>query len=346
MNKKYFIIAILFTLILFASTLSHASEPSLSASVTPDRSTVGQVLTYTLSISGIEPDTLKITLPEKKIVYPEKEKEDKEKKKSSKENEQSAEESVPLYIIKNATRDDTETGGNRQVSIKIILSYYRTGTYSLPEIKIAGKDGITIGYKIPQVTIEELNKEGALEEIEPPVSLSGNYTRIIWIIAGLLLAAACTFLLYNYFKKRKKYEEPLTPAIPPIEIFLGEVESLKLGELIISGKINEYVFDISIIFRRYLSSMFTFDAAEMTTDEIASKIKKFMPPEIYSLFGEEIISNMRLWDFSKFAEFTPSTELLLQNLDATVSAAKKISGNSPSLENSQSTGSEDGTAGL
>ena len=67
--------------------------------------------------------------------------------------------------------------------------------------------------------------------------------------------------------------------------------------------------------------------AEMTTDEIASKMKKFMPKEIYTICGEMILSNMRLWDFSKFAEFAPSTELLLDNLDATVSVAKRIFGN-------------------
>ena len=54
------------------------------------------------------------------------------------------------------------------------------------------------------MTIEESNKEGNLEEIEPPVSLSGNYTRLIWVIAALLLAAAAAFAVYYYFKKRKK----------------------------------------------------------------------------------------------------------------------------------------------
>ena len=86
------------------------------------------------------------------------------------------------------------------------------------------------------------------------------------------------------------------------------------------------MFDISIIFRRYLSKEFEFDAAEMTTDEIALKIKEYMPHSLYSFYGEEIIKNMRLWDFSKFAEFAPSTELLFQNLNDTINTAKRISG--------------------
>jgi len=266
----------------------------------------------------------------KKIVFPEKKNESQDNKKKSKNNsveeEKKPGEFVPLYIINSAARDDSQADGVKIVSIKITLTFYRPGTFKLPEIIIKGSDGISIAYNIPDVTIEEINKDGKLEEIEPPISLAGNYARIIWIIAIVLLIAAVASALFYYFRKRKKIVVPETAPIPPIELFLNEVESLKLTELIEAGKINEYVFAISIIFRRYISAMLMFDAAEMTTDEISSKIKKFMPEDLYFVYGEEIISNMRLWDFSKFAEFTPSRELLLQNLDATISVAKKISG--------------------
>ena len=126
---------------------------------------------------------------------------------------------------------------------------------------ISGSDGISIGYNIPTVTIEEINKEGKLEEIEPPVSLSGNYTRIIWIAAGIILCAAAAFLLYRYLKKRRKTDVIEEPSLPPIEIFMNEVESLKLRELIAAGKINEYVFDISIIFFELSTRSVTFDLA-------------------------------------------------------------------------------------
>ncbi len=331
-----------FIMIISMSGVTYAAEVSLDASVVPGKATVGQPLTYSIIISGIEPASLKIILPEKKVVYPDKKSNEKSKKGDSAAKEKSSEEFVPLYIINNAFRDESEVSGVKQVNIKILLSYYRTGSYLLPEVKISGSDGVTIGYKIPEVLIEELNKEGKLEDIEPPVSLSGNYTRVIWIILAVLFAAAAGVLLYRYIKKRRKTIVPEIPSLPPIEIFLKEVELLKLRELISGGRINEYVFDISIIFRRYLSAMLKFDAAEMTTDEIAKKIKKYMPSDLYSAFGDEIISNMRLWDFSKFAEFTPSSELLLNNLDATISVAKRISGTDVNPEISAA-GGENGT---
>ncbi len=347
-NNKFFparsmLAGLVILLLCFSAVFSQASEISLNASATPEKGTVGQPITYTLTISGIDPGTLKITLPEKKIVYPDKRNSENKDNKNSDESEKSSEEFVPLYIIGSASRDDSDAAGIKQVNIKILLSYYRPGNYKLPEIKISGSDGIVIGYNIPSVTIEETNKEGKLEEVEPPVSLSGNYTRIVWIIAGLIILAAAAFMLFRYFKKRKKIPVIELPQIPPIEIFLNEVETLKLREHILDGKINEYVFDISIIFRRYLSSMLDFDAAEMTTDEIALNIKKFMPHELYSVFGDEIIKNMRLWDYSKFAEFAPSTELLLNNLDAAVSVAKKISESLSHAGKKEITGGENGT---
>jgi hypothetical protein len=331
-----------FVIFIFVSGMTYAAEVSLDASVVPEKGTVGQLLTYSIVISGIDPASIKITLPEKKVVYPDKKIDGKNKKTDSAGDENSSEEFVPLYIINNALRDESEVNGVKRVNIKILLSYYRTGSYSLPEVKIAGSDGVAIGYKIPVVLIEELNKEGTLEEIEPPVSLAGNYTRIIWITLALLLIAVVAVILYRYIKKRRKIIVPETPPLPAIEIFLNEVESLKLRELISHGRINEYVFGISIIFRRFLSSMLRFDAAEMTTDEIAKRIKRYMPPDLYAVFGDEIISNMRLWDFSKFAEFNPSPELLLNNLDAAISVAKKISGTDVNSEISPA-GGENGT---
>jgi hypothetical protein len=266
-----------------------------------------------VSIKGIPAPDLQITLPEKKTVYPE--------KKQREKKEESPADYVPVYTINSAVRDDH---GKGDATITMSLTYYRPGNFVLPEIRITGRDGISIGYKIPSVVIEAINSEGKFEEIEPPVSLSGNYSRLWWIIVLAVITSVAVFLFYRYFRNRRKPVAVEETSVPPIDVFLREVENLKLRELIIQGRINEYVFAVSILFRRYLSMMLDFDAAEMTTDEIAVLIKKFMPQRIYSDCGEEIISNMRLWDLSKFAEFAPSKELLLDNLDATVSTAKKI----------------------
>ena len=101
----------------------------------------------------------------------------------------------------------------------------------------------------------------------------------------------------------------------------------KLNEknLIANNNIVDYVFLISMIFRKYLSSQMKFDASEMTSDEIDSMLKKIFTPIKYKKYGAEIISIFNLWDLSKFAEFTPSEEVLQQNYIDTVKIAAKIS---------------------
>ena len=163
----------------------YASDISLEATVVPETATVGVPLAYTLSISGIDSNNLKIVLPDKKIVYPEKKKENK----ASKNNEESPEDFVPVYIINNVSKETSEKNKISHTTITTSITYYRPGVYTLPEIKVIDKDKIPIGYKIPTITIEEINKDGVFEEIEPPMELSGNYKRIIWIILILLSAA-------------------------------------------------------------------------------------------------------------------------------------------------------------
>jgi hypothetical protein len=106
--------------------------------------------------------------------------------------------------------------------------------------------------------------------------------------------------------------------------FLAELESLNPEECIASARVKEYVFGMSIAFRRLLSAQFAFDAAGMTTDEIRSGLKKFMPAELYSAYADEIMNAMDFWDISKFASFTPSADMMRENLRDARNIAAKI----------------------
>ena len=76
--------------------------------------------------------------------------------------------------------------------------------------------------------------------------------------------------------------------------------------------------------RHLLSAQFGVDAAEMTTDEIRAGLKKFMPAELYSVYADEIMGAMDFWDISKFAAFTPSADMMRENLREARNIAAKI----------------------
>ena len=80
--RTFLVITFMFLLLISAGSFSYAAEVSLNASVTPEKGTVGQPLSYSLTIFGVDPGSVKITLPEKKVVYPEKKNENKNEKKN------------------------------------------------------------------------------------------------------------------------------------------------------------------------------------------------------------------------------------------------------------------------
>lgn len=316
------LLRIILPLFILAPLYAEDNVKTLKSSVTPDKGTVGQQFIYTLSIAGKDLSGVKITLPEKGEFYPPAEK--KEKNKTDQKNEgEEDEKTVPLYIINSVSKDESDAGDMKQVTVRIDINYYRTGVHQLPEISVTDSDGVKIGYSIPSVTIEELNKEGKPEDIEPPIELSGNYTRIIIIVFAVIAAAVAGYFIYRFIKRRKKVTPVCDVKQTPVEFFMSEIERLKLRECIEEGKVNEYVFGISITFRRFLSMELGFDAAEMTTGEISSVIKRYLTDG--KSYADVIMKIMESWDLSKFAEFTLSREVLTANFGDTISAVQRLS---------------------
>jgi hypothetical protein len=49
-----------------------------------------------------------------------------------------------------------------------------------------------------------------------------------------------------------------------------------------------------------------------------------MPAELYSAYADEIMNAMDFWDISKFASFTPSADMMRENLRDARNIAAKI----------------------
>ena len=318
---------IVFTLLLSLTSLctlnAAVTVSSVDSTVTPDKGRVCDPFTCTVTIRGTGLDRLKFVLPETKSYFPEPE----DKKKKSPDKTEGDENIPPLYVVKSAELVPGRDAVSETLTAKLIILYMKPGTYTLPEIKITGDDGVPIGYRLQSVTIIETNPEGAFEEIEGPLEPAADYTRMAFIaaaaIAVIALSAAAGIYLYRRWRKNKTAIETV-PELPPYVRFLAELDSFKPEDCIASGRVKEYVFGMSIAFRHLLSAQFGFDAAEMTTDEIRSGLKKFMPAELYQAHSDEIMNAMDFWDISKFAAFTPSAELMNENLRASRSIAERI----------------------
>ncbi len=317
-------------IIMLAAITSLAGEvnaPKIRATVTPEKATVGTILVYKVTVAGKGLGAITIVPPEQREVFPEKKKTQAIPKK---EGEEGAEEDparyVPLYVIHSIKKNDRSDKTMTDITVTMQVSFYRPGTWQLPDLEIRGSDGIAIGYKTPAVTVGAVNEKGEFEEIEPPLALGGNWWRLVILVLLLAVLAVAGFFAWRYIRRRIEERRSAPVIVPPIDIFLKEIEQFNGDRLIEEGMIEEFVFGISMIFRKYLSLQFHFDAAEMTTYDIEKKIKKIFPGNIHDACAAQIMDSFNLWDLSKFAEFTPSPEHLRVSLGRTVDVAKQISG--------------------
>ncbi len=299
--------------------------PKIKAVVKPESSTIGVPLEYRINIAGKNLKEINIILPEKKELYPEKEEALKNPKPAGIKEEENPAEEVPLYVIHNARKENKNEQGLDSITIILQMAYYRPGKYPLPDIDIKDKDNIKIGYKVPEIEIKELNPSGEQQDIEPPFDLGGNYTRLIILLFSVAILTGLGFFLYGYIRKRREAEKIRAAFVPPIDIFLKEVGDLHGAQLIAGGKIEEYVFGISMIFRKFLSLQLSIDAAEMTSDELIRELRRVLPLYLFSRYEQDFDKSFQLLDLAKFAEFTPSVEILTANLDGTVRLAMNLS---------------------
>lgn len=325
--KKAMIHAFLAVTLAVSAMAGEVNTPKIRATVTPEKATVGTVLDYKVTIAGKGLSGITIDPPEKREVYPEKKK---TPTPPQQEGEEGADEDpaqyVPLYVIHTVKKDDRSDKTMTDITVTVQMSFYRPGTWQLPDFEIKGADGIAIGYKTPAVTVAAVNEKGEYQEIEPPLSLGGNWWRLVILILVLVVLAVAGFFAWRYIRKRIEERRAAPVIVPPIDIFMKEIEQFNGDRLIEEGKIEEFVFGISMIFRKFMSLQFRFDAAEMTTYEIEKKIKKVFPKSIHEAFAARIMESFNLWDLSKFAEFTPSPELLHASLGNTIELAKQIAG--------------------
>ena len=154
------------------------------------------------------------------------------------------------------------------------------GSYVLPAVSVPytdseGKDQVAetkqvfvevesvLGQTTDEQDIRDLKSlEKAKREIPGwwPFLLLGILV-ILGLLAGLIL----------YFRRKRRTQEALRT---PEQVAMDELESLEATGLLEETRYREYVFGLSLIFRRYLEGRFHVPAAEQTTEEVLASLRK------------------------------------------------------------------------
>jgi hypothetical protein len=151
------------------------------------------------------------------------------------------------------------------------------GSYVLPAVSVPytdseGKDQVA---ETKQVFVEVesvLGKTADEQDIRDLKSLEKAKREIPgwWplLLLGILVILGLLTGLVLYFRRKRRTQEARRT---PEEIAMDELENLEATGLLEEARYREYVFGLSLIFRRYLEGRFHVPAAEQTTEEILAR---------------------------------------------------------------------------
>jgi len=137
----------------------------------------------------------------------------------------------------------------------------------------------------------------SIRDIKPPVEIPTGWAAVLWVVAGLLLAAVL-FQAWRVWQRWRSFKPP-EPVIPPHVRARKKLEEA----LALLGQPREFCILVSDTIRAYLEERFNFHAPERTTEEFLYELREtnlLLPDQKDSLGGF-----LQRCDLVKFARYEP-----------------------------------------
>ncbi len=272
---------------------SFEPKPEMTASLVPNQTSVGGVITL----------TLKFQLPKGAHVAP---KPDVKGLDGFQVLEQRLTLDVPRE--KADARNNPSMPVSGQISVRLMvnrLSSGDVGPISLNYATADGKPASVEAVPVPLTVLSNLGDAPEAARLKPIYGIIPTGSTLMkyrfWIVGGiafLLLAAACEW----WIRKRRGKEAAVADVTPPDKVAIRRLKALDEARLFEKGRIKDFYFGFSEILRRYLEAIRGFPAAEYTLEEIARAIRKKEDQPLLTL--------LRRADMVKFADLnaTPAVK--------------------------------------
>jgi hypothetical protein len=220
-----------------------------------------------------------------------------------------------IEIIKKTGKETVPSEDNTQTLYqqRLTITSFDSGYYAIPPITIQyRKPGDSAWYEAETepvllgVNTVPVNLQGEIKDIKPPEHAPFTFREALPYILILLGIGLSTFLVIWYLRKRKK-AEPIfrvspKPQLPPHQIALDALQTLRLKKLWQNGNIKEYHTELTDIIRDYLQSKFRMQAHEYTSEEIMEAVQQ---TAVNPQAQEKLRQTLSLADMVKFAKMQP-----------------------------------------
>ncbi len=268
-SKKFSIRFILLLSIIVCSNLSFIAEGnpnpvSVSTKITPDTFTIGDIATYEIIVQhdpDIEPSPPDIEPPKGLDLI------EQGQEKPNKVNGQT----ISKYWYKLRV-DDTGKLTIPSTQVNFIAPDRKQSGKQIQGTILAPEVGLEV-----QSLLDMPGNQDGIRDIKPLEEYPLPWLSYFWQALAVITFSGLLYYLWRRWKSRPmslNIPAP-NPELTPEQQAFKELEVLKNKGWLKIGRTQDYFFELSEIFRRYLENRYRFPAQEWTTEEITAHFKHF-----------------------------------------------------------------------
>ena len=218
----------------------------------------------------------------------------------------------------------TETDARTRLKFDFTIQAFDPGEVTIPPFAVLPAPGAdtafsnVVTFKVLPVDVD------SLATIHPMASVVSAQSRwydyipnwLIWLLAGLAVAAAAVWAYFTFHRHRVVVEERRKPVVPPYELAVQRLNDLQQRHLPENGHEKEYYTRLVDILRDYLQGRFGINAMEMTSTQIVKALRD--NPQT-RMTADEIRAVLTVADFATFAKVRPLPDDNIRSFNRAIS---------------------------
>lgn len=220
--------------------------------------------------------------------------------------------SAKVEVLSALKADTTDIKNGRiQVNQDIMLQSFDSGTYILnPILYVQGGETIASNrpvLKVLPVPVDSLTTINDYADVVDVNRKLVDYLPDFLADYGLWILAVIILLVLGYFTfrrltSRKDIAKEKVIVIPPYELAMRELDSLRSDKLCEQGREKEFYTRLTDILRQYLQGRFGINAMEMTSTQIRHTLQANDETRLSKGYMDRVLETA---DFVKFAKVRP-----------------------------------------
>ena len=240
-----------------------------------------------------------------------------------------------IEIISSGKLDTAYTDVGISMKQQFVITSFDSGYFEIPptnfkfrHVRDSNIYTTSTGMLFLQVYVPEVDTTQAFKPLAGPISEPYTFKELLpWILTGIAAILFIALIIYYIVKRKKRqpiFKRKPKPILPAHVVAINKLEELRLAKVWQTGHLKKYYSKLTDIVREYMVNRYDFDAPEMTSYEIISKLHEL---DINKDAMSKMESVLNLSDLVKFAKAVPTSlenDLGLTHSTDFVNETKKV----------------------